>query len=200
MGAATLAASLLGGLGLRRLKTTAAAFLRPPGAGDETDFLAACIRCGQCAQACPTQILWLADAEAGLALGTPYLVARDKPCNLCQGEPRMQCIAACPTNALENVSRRSDVKMGLAVIDRDSCLPWQNPPVACKACWHACPFPNDAITFDPRGRVVVVDNTCVGCGLCEHVCLTPEPAIRVVPRAQIDRDQTDENVETAADD
>jgi len=45
--------------------------LRPPGALDEKDFLASCIKCGQCVQLCPVQAIKLADLAAltpGIAL------------------------------------------------------------------------------------------------------------------------------------
>ncbi len=182
--AAVLAGSLLGGISLKRRSRRGPLYLRPPGAGNEREFLSACFRCGQCVEACPTQILSLAGVSGGPALGTPFVAARRKPCNLCQGELQMECIAVCPTNALQSVSSRRDVRMGVAEIDRDLCLPWQDPPIACKACWHACPFPHEAITFDELGRALVVDDVCVGCGLCEHACLTAQPAIYVVPREQ----------------
>jgi MauM/NapG family ferredoxin protein len=170
-------AAALGGLSLGRAAAHNTGLLRPPGGDDERRFLAACIRCGQCVEACPIDVLRLAGADGGLALGTPYFVARENPCDLCQGRDAMQCIEACPTGALRPLARRRDVRIGVARIDREICLPWVG--VACKACWHACPFPNEAIVFDQRGRAVVVEEACVGCGLCEHVCLTPEPAIRV---------------------
>jgi MauM/NapG family ferredoxin protein len=171
------AGAAIGGWLLGRAKPRRVDQLRPPGAGEEGRFLSACLRCGQCLVACPSDILRLAGADSGVALGTPYFVPRDKPCDLCQGHDAMKCIASCPTGALEPVADRQNVRIGIAEIDRDVCLPWQG--VICRACWHACPFPNRAITFDPRGRAVVVEDACVGCGLCEYVCPTEHPAIRV---------------------
>ncbi|MHC4405866.1 MAG: 4Fe-4S dicluster domain-containing protein [Planctomycetota bacterium] len=172
------AASAAGGFLLSRWKAGAPAHLRRPGAGEEGRFLAACIRCAQCVEACPAQILQAAGVGSAPDFGTPYFVPREQPCDLCQGLPEMQCIAACPTGALAPLGSRRDVRIGVAAIDPETCLPWRG--VACKACWHACPFPNDAITFDPRGRAVVVDDACVGCGLCEHVCLTEPSSICVI--------------------
>jgi len=155
-----------------------------PARDPRRDFLAACIRCGQCIEACPSQILHRAAAHAHVAAGTPYLIAREKPCDLCQGHPEMQCIAVCPTPALRPVTRRRDVRMGVARIDHKTCLAWNS--VVCKACWHACPFPNEAICFDQRGHPLVQPEACVGCGLCEHACLTEMPAIAVKPGRDLD--------------
>ena len=160
---------------IRGMKAWTPLRLRPPGAGTEADFLAACIRCGQCVEACPPQVLTLGDADSLAGLGAPYFVPRDRPCDLCQGRDDLQCIAVCPTAALQGVARRRDVRIGVARIDKEICLPWRG--VACKACWHACPFPNEAIEIDERGRAVVNEGSCVGCGLCERACLTEYPAM-----------------------
>ncbi len=58
----------------------------------------------------------------------------------------------CPTGALEPLVNRKAVRMGTAVVDTETCFPYVG--VACRACWHACPFPDDAIClvelFVPR--------------------------------------------------
>jgi ferredoxin-type protein NapG len=72
--------------------------LRPPGALDEKDFLASCIKCGQCVQVCPVQAIKLADLVDGFGVGVPYIDAREQPCDFsCDA---VQCILACPTGAL----------------------------------------------------------------------------------------------------
>jgi ferredoxin-type protein NapG len=72
--------------------------LRPPGALDEKDFLASCIKCGQCVQVCPVQAIKLADLVDGFGVGTPHIEARDQACDFsCDA---VQCILACPTGAL----------------------------------------------------------------------------------------------------
>jgi ferredoxin-type protein NapG len=153
--------------------------LRPPGAQLEQDFLAACIRCGQCVEACPYDTLLLAGVTEGASLGTPYLVARENPCYLCQNYGEMRCIPACPSGALQPVAEKSDVRMGVAVIDQDKCLAWNG--VVCRACWHACPFPDAAIELDLRGRAIIIEDACVGCGICVHACLTEPTSITIVP-------------------
>lgn len=100
----------------------AAPRLRPPGALDEEDFLAACIKCGQCVQVCPIQAIRLADLNEGLGNGVPYVVARDQACDFsCDAT---QCILACPTGALSHgIDKKEQVKMGkAALVDPDACL------------------------------------------------------------------------------
>jgi len=72
--------------------------LRPPGALDEKDFLASCIKCGQCVQVCPVSAIKLADLVDGFGVGTPYIDAREQACDFsCDA---VQCILACPTGSL----------------------------------------------------------------------------------------------------
>jgi len=95
--------------------------LRPPGALDEDIFLASCIKCGQCLQVCPPQVIRLAGISQGFGIGTPYIIPREGACILCSGLP---CVLACPTGALAHeLSLGKDAEMGLAVISNpDTCL------------------------------------------------------------------------------
>jgi len=95
--------------------------LRPPGALDEDVFLASCIKCGQCLQVCPPQVIKLAGISLGFGIGTPYIIPREGACILCSGLP---CVLACPTGALAHeLSLGKDAQMGLAVISHpDTCL------------------------------------------------------------------------------
>ena len=96
--------------------------LRPPGAIKEKDFLAACIKCGQCVQVCPVEAIVLADIDEGFGIGTPYIDARAQACDFsCDA---LQCILACPTGALSHkTSKPAEIRMGLARLDKpDACL------------------------------------------------------------------------------
>ncbi len=72
--------------------------LRPPGAISEDEFLFACIKCGLCVQICPVRAIKLADWDAGLSYGTPYIDADVQACDFsCDS---IQCAETCPTAAL----------------------------------------------------------------------------------------------------
>jgi len=117
---ATGAAIAYGGISVPLLKRDRL-LLRPPGALPEDHFLASCIKCGQCLQVCPPQVIKLAGISQGFGIGTPYLVPREGGCILCSGLP---CVLACPTGALaHDLSLGKDAEMGLAVISHpDTCL------------------------------------------------------------------------------
>ena len=81
----------LAGLALTAYAETAgkaeAKALRPPGALQGDDFLAACVRCGLCVRACPSDTLRLAELGEEAPLGTPFFVARETPCFRCTDVP-----------------------------------------------------------------------------------------------------------------
>ena len=170
---------------LRQEAAASVLALRPPGALVERDFAAACIKCGQCVQACPYDTLHLARAEDGAPIGTPYFVPREVPCYMCTDFP---CIPACPTGALDRDFKDiTRARMGLAVIDTESCLSWQG--LRCEVCYRVCPVKGDAITVQNHPRQtskhamfvpIVHSQACTGCGMCEEACPTEEAAIRVL--------------------
>jgi ferredoxin-type protein NapG len=115
--------------GLLPLIGAANARLRPPGALkdrlDEQQFLAACIKCGQCVQVCPVEAIKLADLSDGVGVGVPFIDARAQACDFsCDG---LQCVLACPTGALtHDLDFPADTRMGFARLDRpDACLAMQ---------------------------------------------------------------------------
>ena len=168
----------------REREAEAVDVLRPPGALPGGGFLARCIRCGQCVTACPVDALFLEPPAAGVSAGAPTFRPREQPCTMCAGEAALRCIEVCPTGALARIGSIEDIAIGVAELDRDRCLAWNG--TVCRACWHACPFPDQAIVLDPRGRAQVVAEACTGCGICEHVCLTEPTSILVRPH----RDRT----------
>ncbi|MDV7341064.1 4Fe-4S dicluster domain-containing protein [Terasakiella sp. A23] len=96
--------------------------LRPPGAIDEKEYLASCIKCGQCVQVCPVEALVLADVDDGFGIGAPYLDARAQACDFsCDA---VQCVLACPTGALSHdIDKKEQVTMALAKLTKpENCL------------------------------------------------------------------------------
>lgn len=167
--------------------------LRPPAAINEKAFLAKCIKCGLCVEACPFHTLKLAKIEDSVALGTPFFEPRSVPCYMCKDVP---CVPPCPTGALDKTlvlnEDKLDInmsKMGVAIIDSDQCIAFWG--IQCDACYRACPLLGKAITIEHirnerTGKhallVPHVESTvCTGCGLCEKACVTEKASIKVLP-------------------
>lgn len=186
-------AVLLGvGVGLysRSASSLPARALRPPGALDEEAFTAACVRCGLCVRDCPYDTLRLAEVGEDVALGTPYFIAREVPCEMCEDIP---CVPACPTGALvPTLTKIDDARMGLAVLsDQENCIAFLG--LRCEVCFNICPVRGKAITLEYRHDArsgkhaqfipVVHSEACTGCGKCERACILDEAAIKVLPIA-----------------
>ncbi len=128
--------------------------IRPPGSLREPEFLNRCIRCGQCARVCPTNVIQPDITGAGLeGLWTPVLNMRTGSSG-CQ----MNCTACshiCPTAAIRPISleeklgrgdfeKTGPIRIGTAFIDRGRCLPWaMDKP--CIVCQENCPVSPKAI-------------------------------------------------------
>ena len=178
------------GLGLlnRQSRALPATALRPPGAGDEADFLGACIRCGLCVRDCPFDTLKLARLGESVTVGTPYFEARSVPCEMCEDIP---CVKACPTNALDHeLTVIDEARMGLAVlVDQEACIAFQG--LRCEVCFNVCPVRGEAIVLEYQHNArsgkharfipVVNSHSCTGCGKCEQACILEEAAIKVLP-------------------
>ena len=177
--------------------------LRPPGSLEEKEFLARCVRCGQCMKACPTNSIQPTLFDAGIeGLWTPMLVMRVGSCEYnC-----VECSQVCPTGAIWKMTEDEKlgkaarpgvsgepkpVKIGTAFYDRSRCLPWAMD-IPCIVCEEFCPVSPKAIwvieeqVTKSDGSVITVQqprvdvDRCVGCGACENVCpVQDKPAIYV---------------------
>ena len=197
---------------VKRPYEKSAGLLRPPGALPESDFLAACIRCYKCQDACePGAIQFYTEADGSL-FHTPYIDPARKGCTLCS-----RCGPACPTGALQPFADMADVDMGSVELNEDMCLSYKakrirheqdllvqlgQPPTTsdalnerrgpCGECYMFCPLRNRAITLEPGAFLspIIHPEQCVGCGMCEEICRTVvrgDPAIRVTRTRRVHR-------------
>lgn len=128
----------------------------------DESFTEACVRCGDCIEACPENILFKGDG------GFPQIRFDNEGCTFCE-----ECVRVCDEPvfdlAREAFSWRASV--------RETCLAHAN--IHCQSCQDACEA--DAIRFYPSlGHVprpqIAVDD-CTGCGACVAVC--PQDAIEL---------------------
>ncbi len=180
---------------------TSPRLIRPPGSLDEKNFLARCIRCGECMKVCPTNALHPAMLEAGAeGIWTPVLAPRIGYC-----EPScVLCGQVCPTGAIWEITQAEKgwlpasaaknskpVRIGTAFYDRGRCLPWAMA-TECIVCEEWCPTSPKAVylrtaeVIDETGAVKQVrqpyidPDRCTGCGACEFACpVKDRPAVYV---------------------
>lgn len=164
--------------------------IRPPGALEEGMFLRRCLKCGECMKVCLTNGLQPTLMEAGLEeIWSPILIPKLGYCQYyC-----ILCGQVCPSGAIKKltVSEKVQVRIGLAFIDKNRCMPYSQG-MDCIVCEEHCPTPKKAIWFiegrvKNRGGITktvkqpVVDlELCIGCGICENKCpVVDKPAIVV---------------------
>ena len=182
--------------------------IRPPGSVDEKEFLAGCIRCYRCQDACADGAIQFFTEADGELYHTPYVDPSIKACTLC-----MKCTKVCPTGVLKPLDeqQRSEVNMATIELHPDRCLSYKAkairreqallralrlPPTEtearyerrgpCGECHMVCPLRDEAIKLEPGAFLspIIFPDACVGCGLCEEICrqvVRGEPAIRIKP-------------------
>ena len=164
--------------------------IRPPGSVEESEFLERCIKCDQCVNVCPTNVLQPATlTEAGLeGLWTPVM---DFAVGFCQLNCTL-CSEVCPTGAIQKTplekklgvgtfEEAGPVSVGTAFYDRGRCLPWAME-TPCVVCEEVCPVSPKAIgvyeeeitrwdgTKVTLAKPYIRPELCIGCGICEHEC------------------------------
>ena len=139
-----------------------------------------CIRCGECYQACPNNVLQPLGLSRGLDnLWTPQVVADWSGC-----EPSCSnCGQVCPTGAIWEFTlkqkawerRQSDekpIRIGTAFYDHGRCLPW-SMATECIVCEEWCPTTPKAIYLRPvevtgaDGKAKTVRQPYVDAARCE---------------------------------
>ncbi len=174
--------------------------IRPPGSVEENEFLARCIKCDQCLNICPTNVLQPAGfLEGGFeALWTPVMKFNIGHCQ----QKCTLCSEACPTGAIRKISvaekmgkgpfeNNGPIRLGTAFMDTNRCLPWANE-IPCVVCEEVCPVAPKAIqtkdveTKDVFGELItlnkpfIVPDLCIGCGICQTECpVTDQAAVYV---------------------
>jgi polyferredoxin len=174
--------------------------IRPPGSVAEPEFLKKCIKCDQCINVCPTNVLQPATfMEGGFeTLWTPVMNFNISHCQL----KCTLCSEVCPTGAIREISvaeklgktayeSKGPIRLGTAFVNRSRCLPWANQ-IPCVVCEEVCPVAPKAIqTIDEEvkdvfGNLVIlnkpfiVPDLCIGCGLCQSECpVQDRPAVYV---------------------
>lgn len=155
-------------------------YVRPPGTIPEDDFLAVCLRCGECMKVCPTgglQPIGLESVFSGIFSPRldPYSGGCLPECTACGN--------VCPSHAILPLvfAQKRYAKIGTAVIDRKECLAWGEDR-RCMVCKENCPW--NAVEVVPRpGYAVPVPKVrsehCYGCGFCQKACPKTPAAIVV---------------------
>jgi len=164
--------------------------IRPPGSVEEGEFLERCIKCDQCINVCPTNVLQPSTLKQGglEGLWTPVM---NFSIGFCQLNCTL-CSEVCPTGAIQKISQErklglgqfrehGPIKLGTAFFDRGRCLPWAME-TPCVVCEEVCPVSPKAIgTYDEEitrwdGKTVTLNRPymrpelCIGCGICEREC------------------------------
>jgi MauM/NapG family ferredoxin protein len=154
--------------------------VRPPGSVAEKEFLARCIRCGECMKVCPTNVIQPATREYNPEImWTPVM---NFDLGYCEFECTL-CTQVCPTAAIAplELEVKKKVKIGTAFFDQNRCLPYAYQR-SCIVCEEHCPIPTKAIWFElievknRKGETVTVKQPrvdaelCTGCGICQECC------------------------------
>jgi len=151
--------------------------LRPPGALPEKDFLALCIKCGQCLQVCPYHSIKLADIDKVHGVGTPYIDANVRGCYACEAVP---CVLACPSGALEHTCEKAeDIHMGIAVLEfPDTCIAMSNTPIPegyNKKMHQFINNVNNVTEYEEKVLEKFDEFEGKECTLCADMCPIPNP-------------------------
>ncbi len=121
--------------------------------------------------ACEPGIIRRHPAEHTLA-GIPWLDFSATGCTFCAA-----CVDVCPIEDEALDSRGSPPLIGVAQLNRETCLAWSG--VICQSCLGRCTV--QAITSQWQREVQIDASLCNGCGMCISAC--PVNALNIVRQA-----------------
>ncbi|MDP2697189.1 ferredoxin-type protein NapF [Thalassospira sp.] len=144
------------------------AAIRPPWAYHLFDT---CTRCGDCAPACPENIIIHDPA------GFPQIDFSKGECTFC---------GACADICRSDVFDRARDAWSNVIAVSPACFSERG--IYCRSCGDGCP--ERAIRIMPqlggRARVIIMEDACSGCGACVSAC--PADAISITPAAEAAHD------------
>lgn len=153
-------------------KAEPASPVRPPWSR-EASIARHCTGCGDCAAACPEEIIRLDERSR------PVVSFAERECTFCGA-----CVAACavPVFTVDEAGPAFDHRVRIEA----ACLAMRD--VVCQACGDACP--EAAIRFRPRlggpPRPEVLGDRCTGCGACVGICPVDAVAVAAAERRRVD--------------
>ena len=153
--------------------------IRPPGAVEEPQFLAGCIRCYRCQDACEPGAIQFFSEAYGRHYHTPYVDPSLKACTIC-----MKCTQICPTGVLVpmRIDQKAQVAMGTVELDPDRCLSYKAEARYDQRAsnWEVRLAPSlepEELTIDPAADL----KRRGACGECYTVCPVRERAVKQKP-------------------
>lgn len=146
--------------------------LRPPWAINEALFQETCMRCDDCINACPENILERGDG------GFPTVNFKLGECTFCY-----ECAHACQGGALHyQEDSTPETAWDLDINISSKCLSLN--AIVCRSCGDACE--PQAIRFKLKvggvSEPLISQGDCTGCGACLAVC--PIDAVTIKPALQ----------------
>lgn len=157
-----------------RIKLKAAEILKkittPPGSINLENLLENCIKCNECIDNCPSEVLQPATNQYGDDYDqVPYL---DFSTNFCSFTCNT-CSTICPTDAILELplKKKQITQIGIAKFNKPKCVVITDK-TSCGACAEVCP--TSAISLKDIGNNLEIpeikEGHCIGCGACEFAC------------------------------